>query len=373
MTVSAQPIGQFPIGDILEILQWNGDGACEERILARHRERLATAFAEVARGSWDRYGLLAGQFADLPEASRERFLTAPETVCHLLFSTGATKFLLGALCAEARLLDDRAPLPANVWTAVGDWYFPRRATTSAVSDTFTPEQPFRAPTLSNGIPVDLTSPWALRRHKHPLFQCFVAFDPEDARRAVAVVDEAMTKVARTSAASARLNQRFVRVIVLERHAAAPHVFTSFSLDVFVGRTTIRFSDDRCDDVRMADSLVHEAIHAALYIIARSFPFIQKGLDPARTIRSPWSGRPLDPDSFAHAVFVWFGLRQFWRKALLGDAFAPARVAAQLGRAQRGFEGPDLEAALAQNTDVLAPYVVAGIRGLLSEMRRGSFD
>ena len=124
---------------------------------------------------------------------------------------------------------------------------------------------------------------------------------------------------------------------------------------------------------MADSLVHEAIHAALYIIARSFPFIQNGLDPAHTIRSPWSGRPLDPDSFAHAVFVWFGLRQFWRKALLGDAFTPEQVATHLGRAQRGFEGPGLEEALDQNGHVLSPYVIASIRMLISEMRRGSFD
>lgn len=371
--MSTTPNGSFPIADILEILQWNGNGACEARYLATHRDRLADAFAQVARGGWDRYGLLAGQFADLPEASRDRFLTAPETVCHLLLSTGDVKFLLGALCAEARLLDDKTRLPTSVWTAAGDWYFPKQATTASLSDAFTPDQPFRAPTLSNGIPVDLTSPWALRRHKHPMFQCFVAFDPDGARRTIAVLDDAMTKVIRTCPAGARLNERFVRAIVLERHADARNVFTSYSLDVFVGRTTMRFSDDRCDEVEMADSLVHEAIHAVLYIIARAFPFTQKGFDPAHTIRSPWTGRQLDPDSFAHAVFVWFGLRQFWRKALLGDAFTTEQVAAQLGRAQRGFEGPGLDEALAQNEHVLSPYVIDSMRMLQSELRRGSFD
>jgi hypothetical protein len=73
------------------------------------------------------------------------------------------------------------------------------------------------------------------------------------------------------------------------------------------------------------------------------------------------------------VFVWFGLRQFWRKALVGDAFTPAQVATHLGRAQRGFEGAGLEEALDQNGHVLSPYVIAGIRMLVSELRRGSFD
>jgi HEXXH motif-containing protein len=311
---------RFPIDDLVELLTWRGDGAAEARILDAHRERLAAAFDAVARGGWDRHGLLAGQFRALPEASRERFLTAPETACRLFFVSGDVKFLLAALCAEARLLDERATLPADVWTAVGDWYFPRRPATAEVAGDFAPDRPYRAPTLGNGIPVDLTSPWARRRPNHPVFKSFFEFAPDDARRAIAVVDDAMDKVARACPASDRLNRLFVKTIILERHGEGTRVFTSYSHDCFVGRTTIRFSDDRCDEVEIADSLVHEAIHAPLYIVARAFPFIRKGIDPAHTIRSPWSGRDLDPDSFAHAVFVWFGLRQFWRKAVLCELF-----------------------------------------------------
>ncbi len=368
-------IHTFPTVDVLEILRWNGPGSFEANLWSLHEARLHEAFESVRRA--DRHGVLGALYDSLPPASRTRFLTAPETARRVFFAPSDVMFLLGALCAEARLLGDRSSLPRSVWTATGDWYIPKGATgPTAVDEHFdwTPDQVFHAPMLGNGAPIDIVSPYARRMHKRSKITTFAPFDAEDGRRAVATVREAMTGVTEVSAASSRVIDTFVRTLILERQLDAGSAFTSYSLRWLVGRTTLQLSIDYCA-TKIANALVHEAIHTILYIIGHTLPNLQdENMDPAYTIRSPWSGNELNPDSFAHAVFVWFGLWQFWREALdKATLFPRDKIVERLDKARRGFEGPDLELALDANEAVLAPHIIASTRAMLAEIRRGAFD
>src|SRR5262249_43444631 len=145
--------------------------------------------------SFDPHGLLGGVFAELPAEHQERFLRAPEVHFRLRVAKMDVKFLLGALFAEARLASGRAPVKASMWTPTGDWYFPEQPG-AAVADgsSFSPDAPYRAPRLANGIPVDLVSPYA--RKQHALAEeDFIALEREQAQQAVATIVGAMDKVA----------------------------------------------------------------------------------------------------------------------------------------------------------------------------------
>src|SRR5262245_48868950 len=110
------------LADAVELLRWQGRAArFEERLWATHHERLTTRFEDEVASTAYSHGILSDLFDGLPEASRTRFLTAPETAYRLLYAKGDLRFYMGALCAEARLVDERAATPANVWTALGDW------------------------------------------------------------------------------------------------------------------------------------------------------------------------------------------------------------------------------------------------------------
>jgi hypothetical protein len=368
-------IHTFPTADVLEILQWKGPGSVEANLWSIHEARLVEAFESVRRA--ERHGILGALYDSLPPGSRTRFLTAPETARRLFFAPCDVMFLLGALCAEARLLGDRSSLPRSVWTATGDWYIPKGATgPTAIDERFdwTPDQVFRAPMLRNGAPVDLASPYSRQMHKRTKITTSAPFEAEYGRRAVETVREAMTGVAEVSAAASRMTDTFVRTLILERHLNPDSAFTSYSLRWLVGRTTLQLSIDY-SATNIANALVHEAIHTILYIVGHTLPNLQdENMDPAYTIRSPWSGNELNPESFAHAVFVWFGLWQFWREAQ-GKAtmFPRDKIAERLDKARRGFEGPDLEQVLDANEAVLAPHVIASTRAMLAEIRRGAFD
>jgi HEXXH motif-containing protein len=366
-------LGNIPFGDVFDLLTWTRGDRLFDRLWAAHHDRSFAVLDELAQGSIDPHGMIAGIFGDLPAEHQERFVTAPEVYYRLNLARTDLGFFIGALIAETRLAGGRASVPTGTWTATGDWYFPGGATGAAVvvdSASFNPDRPYRAPTLGNGVPVDLISPYA--RRSRTIGGELVALDRDGAESAVATMVRAMDKVASVIPLDDQLHRRFIRTIVLQHHKEPRH-FSSFSSDYFVGRTNICFGAERCDVHRFADALVHESIHAPLFLIAREFPFVRPDVDPAYKIKSPWTGRMLPADSFAHAIFVWLGLRQFWRKAAATDVFVASRVEADLTIASAGFEGTALEETLDDNAHVLAPDVIAAGRAVLHELRRGSFD
>lgn len=106
-----------------------------------------------------------------------------------------------------------------------------------------------------------------------------------------------------------------------------------------------------DDSEIADGLVHESIHALLYMEeARQGWITDRALDVAdRVVLSPWSGNMISIRSFLQACFVWYGLASFWAKVLDRAPSSPFTSAPRLlARAVKGF-------AVASLTNILANY------------------
>ena len=125
-----------------------------------------------------------------------------------------------------------------------------------------------------------------------------------------------------------------------------------------------------DEVPIADSLVHEAIHSFIYVVEEEQPFIPDRA-AAETVKliSPWSGRALELHAFLHACFVWFGMWQFWRRALGSGVFPEARARRWMARSRAGFDHPSLlddlhgvSAHVSQATRAVLFDLVQAVRG-----------
>ena len=89
-------------------------------------------------------------------------------------------------------------------------------------------------------------------------------------------------------------------------------------------------------LRLAETLVHEAVHSCLYEIERRDPAFRaqvRGHDDA-TVVSPWTGRVLPYHSFVHAIFVWYGVLSFL--ALVDRARPAAETRRRMDEVRRGF-------------------------------------
>jgi hypothetical protein len=366
-------VATFP--DLIGILQWRGSSTLEEQLWTLHRDLLVERF-EAAQMAHAAGGILAGIFSELPQLNRDRLLTAPETVSRLLTGARNIKFLLSSLLAEARLVGDTRPLATGSWTATGDWYFPPGSASVAAMEScfeWSEDRLFTAPRLAGTIPVDTLSPYSHGPAVALDMPC-APFSPDELRKLIPVLDGCMRKIARVSGACGTLMGRFLRSILLRKVSGSRNRIGSLSVDTFIGRMTLLLRDDHDDEERLADSFVHETIHALLYVFEHQMPFAPRGLGREwGSVRSPWSGRTLEAHAFSHAILVWFGLWQFWRRALTRQVFVEDRVRDHLETARRGFEAPGLADALREAEPLLSPEYISGARLLLDEVHRGSFE
>jgi len=115
--------------------------------------------------------------------------------------------------------------------------------------------------------------------------------------------------------------------------------------------------DTIDHFRLAEGLLHEAIHSVLFTFERTVgPFIAEEMNHSdRTAVSPWSGRNLSLISYVHACVVWFGLYWLWTNAMSkNDHVEMHRVEAT--RIARGFALRPFSVGLSHHIDALSPDI-----------------
>ena len=106
---------------------------------------------------------------------------------------------------------------------------------------------------------------------------------------------------------------------------------------------------QADVAWLIDGLVHESIHAVLFLCEASQDSWALDKDPAACLRSPWTGNLLPSHTYVHACFVWFGLAQLWKSwpAQAGGIAAEQGRAMYL-RASQGFLARPVESLLSQD-------------------------
>jgi len=291
---------------------------------------------------------LSRRFASLPAHHQTRLATAPSIYRQLSESKRSpeetARVLADGIAAEECLCGAGRPDGGAVWTALGDY-----ALTAAPDG-----QPciIASPVCELGIPVDFCSPSC--PYQSPLQTDRMI--PELSRVPVrTAIDAACRLLTTTSRRAADLVATATRVVCARLRGDGRPGFSSSSWSNEIGKCALSYPPSlRIDTTLIASCLVHESVHALLYVIERHIPTYRADALIAR-VRSPWTGRELPVSSATHACFVWFAIRSLWSKGETGTTkerdFAGAGFRADRWRgfydALRGGLMPDTAWAIAE--------------------------
>jgi hypothetical protein len=321
------------------------------------------------------------RLGNLPESASVRILMAPETHYQLTKplagGKGLIEFLDRAIVAEECRMGRAVPPASGVWTVNGDMYLAPPVDDAAGNANVqhgTHEEHYLAPE-AHGLVIDLRSPYAYLEvdesgAEPPLAMLSDSNSEALALRALDRVRQATERIQRSCSPAYELLVRSLRVVVLLRHSKRADVYRSISSRASIGKTVI--VNAHLEDVttaKVADTLIHEAIHSFLYEREQRRRWIRNGINLERNIPSPWTGNLLRIDSYIHACFVWFALAMFW--ALPGSArlFPASEFQPLLERARRGFLNADILAPIRHHSDSIdsaIPEEIAWLANNLSQ-------
>jgi hypothetical protein len=278
----------------------------------------------------------------VPSEAFMRVLTAPQTSSQLLWRNSESsvvefgRYLHRSFVAESACDGRRTPITEEIWTALGD----RCALPHGVV--------LGCPPLGGRLALDFDSPQILdvdmtgrRRRMSPL--------PADVRpQTLSCLNLAYDGIVRTSQHLARVVTSFIKVLMLQ--SDPDRQYGSGSCQEHIGRAVIA-SPQLIDEVRIAEAIVHEAVHAVLYMQLQGNPWGLVGCRGAQEghVVSPWTGNPLPLSAYLHACFVWYALVHFWGLALSRNAFSVDRILPRMARALVGFQKGPLLAALDESS------------------------
>lgn len=347
-----------------EVLTWSGDGVTFQETHDRYRqtvtEVLGNVLAAINREDQTQGNSVAAAIREASDTALLRVILAPQT-SHLLMweqplallETG--RFLQRSLCAEAVKEGRPATLTEPTWTALGDALaMPTGEVAAGRSIEGMMPLDFDSPQVRNADPLGLyhsQSPW------HPL---------TDSRREIAMerLATAWKGIGEASPAAGAFSKQFIKVLALQQDDAESS-FAAYSTQQYPGRAVIS-NPQLVDAAQIAEAIVHEAMHALLYMLVQTYPWgVEDPLyDDRPKVASPWTGKMLPISTYLHACFVWYGILHFWSRALATEAFPARRIRGRLSRAALGFRGrPLLELVDAADLSLIAAPIREAIQGM----------
>lgn len=195
---------------------------------------------------------------------------------------------------------------------------------------------YRNPLLGGRMFADAISPWT----RGPLAEIPTRSDPyspEDFNSAVSKLRAAVQLLARLSPHALEFVENLTRVVALK--CATDYRkggFVSASTMLCTGRPVLQNPHADFVSVEMlADALVHESIHAA-FDAAEYYDTKLPARESDERLESPWTGKPLDPNTYIQACYVWFGLFNLWAGALMSNECCTASAQALFRKTAQGF-------------------------------------
>jgi hypothetical protein len=317
---------------------------------------------------------LLHSITSLPKSSQQRLLLAPRFY-NLLRSNsepGADKIdsFRQFLDLERYLCNQDGDQPRGSWTALGDFYLAPEKSADERAPAFTSGFSFRGETFKapkvGSIVLDAFRPFTKADFPPPLGEV-TNHTPEELEVIAKRLEQSLEQIGRISRTARSAVDAMVQVISLIRVPQSMKGTQSFSNKPVLGRMGLANADsNRWTVSKIADSIVHEAIHALIYKIELTNSlYLDDSLEggPLR-IASPWTGRKLPVHSFLHACFVWFGLWNFWGLASPEEAGA-AKLRSTAGR---GFlTGNPLSCLPDAARDGIQPEVLQAIDQMFKEV------
>ena len=347
--------------ELSETLKWERPMAGAERPRgALHRqawrrfEPFASRFEAELGGEARR---ILARLRSLPDDRQDAVVTSPQgfyAASRLCPTDAAQAYFDGAVTVEEILAGEPRPAASSpCWSALGDLAY-----AYAKDEGWTRQ--FSAARAAGFLPVDTRCP-ATRGEIPGMGTESAEISKAEESEIVNRLVEAIDLVEAASGATLQLFRDFVRVIVA-RETTQRRNFHSGGARITPGRIIVNNVLGAKGVERIADALVHEAIHCAIDHIELEQPIvIALGVD-AR-IESPWTGRSLDLNTFVQACYVWYGLANFWERVDRRHDLRFEGGRAMLAQARRGFERSDPIASLEPHARVLNPALIDAMQGM----------
>ncbi len=169
----------------------------------------------------------------------------------------------------------------------------------------------------------------------------VEYAPDAADRVFDKVENALALIHEEETIAGFVSS-FTAILGIRECRERPNVVSSGTFRGMIGLTALTNPHlDRIDRHYLADALVHESIHTAMYMLEYLVGCnIATKDDASRIIQSPWSGADISVDNLIQAVFVWYGLYHLWKKIEQRNAAEASVVRKYKTRAYAGFEKLD---------------------------------
>ncbi len=304
------------------------------------------------------------QLQNLENSSLIRIIEAPET-CYIVNYTSVNntekleRFIEDSIAAEMIRSHKLNNHKKSLWTALGDYYFPDNRKSIR----------YQAPIFQNII-VDLSSPYANRdliaSSFRPNFGHAILFENDELKRVLFLIYAAINGIYETNKFAYYFTSMMIRTI-MPRKDDINYTFKGSSNIGMIGRINLYNPHIKSiDHSVIATSLIHEAIHTCLYLCEEQI-FFARGGDIAfnSRIRSPWSNKLIDLNTFIHATFVWFGLYYFWVKEERLNHFTNKMRKYYIGFCKRGF----IKRAALKKLENYRKYIHSDVYMALENMQR----
>jgi hypothetical protein len=216
------------------------------------------------------------------------------------------------------------------------------------------------------MPVDAYSPNA-RGELPDVVGSDVDFLPKEVGDAVEKLSATVEAMRASCPEALNTVSRFSRALVIRKDPGPTRNFFPSSTRMCIGRPVFRNPDLpglRLSD--LAEALVHESIHAIIDTIElRKSLLLAKDFETPE-MRSPWTGRILDTNTYIQACFIWYGVWNFWLKATATNAFPYQDVVYRLRQSSKGFAAQDVVKPLADRG--VRDEVLEALRDAQSDVR-----
>lgn len=334
----------------------------------RDNSEIKTNFKEVILNRVFRHAITAGKAGIVTEELKHIFASGDTTVrnyfepvafipefihCVLYNGNNTTRnrWRFMAETADAEYAKRNKNIDSNryesLWTSNGDYFIRYDSKQRTYAE-------FYALSLVNNIPIDFVSPYCLKIDAAEINDnnSLVESKATEAFQIYAALNSTLKKLNGHDHFSIFL-RHYINVIVTKTQNSIS--FSSSTTGLFPGRVLI-LNGHHVGENKLIDAAVHEAVHGLLYMIEEVCPWMPSLEVSSRagySLQSPWTGNYINLRNFVQAVFVWYGLYNFWNycleNKLLDAAFAENR-AEQIWKGFRELDLANLEKSNALSFD-----------------------
>lgn len=341
------------ISAALEILQFRENclslsQQVKDAFAVKVQERFAGFLEFLKQNDYSRYNTLTNRLRTVwgsYELPAELF--TPEALFKILFSNQQkyfltnADFLVEAIDAHTAISDAfDTRLYKSLWTSNGSHFI----TYDNAAKDFSMYEAWQ---LNSKIPCDFFSPYCMKVDNaalnEPEHHIISTYEFDELEGICQLLDETVVPMYDRLPEVAAFLECFTNVILIKRlETPGKRSFISSTSDYLIGRTLL-INPDAVGFEDIIDGLVHENTHSLLNMLEVIEPWqpdVELSEASGYTIVSPWSGNLLTARNFVQANFVWFGLFNFWNKALQTDAYDRSYATARIRFIQAGFEKAD---------------------------------